>query len=72
MDVRGRKFQQRTQSIIIVGKNMLGRDLERIRFEGTSNKTYVMKNTISTSEYWLDVSLRSASIPAIFALPMLA
>jgi hypothetical protein len=56
---------------MIDGKKMLGRVLERIRFEGTSNKTYVMKNTISTSEYWLEVSLRSTSIPATFAFPTL-
>jgi hypothetical protein len=51
---------------------MLGRVLERARFEGTSKETYVIKKTMSTSEYWLEVSLRSVSIPAIFALPMLA
>jgi hypothetical protein len=36
---------------MIAGKKMLGRVLERMRFEGTSNRTYVMKNTMRTREY---------------------
>lgn len=53
------------------GKNMLGRDLDKIRFDGTSNTTYVTKNTINTKEYWFEVRSRSTSIPATFAFPML-
>ena len=38
---------------------------------GTSNTTYPTKKTTREMEYWFDVRFKSASMPDIFAFPML-
>jgi len=56
---------------MIVGRKIEGLVLARIMFEGTSKKTYVMKNTTNAMEYWSELMLRSSVMPATFAFPML-
>ena len=56
---------------MIVGRKIEGRVFDKIKLLGTSNRTYVMKNTTSDMLYWFESIPRSAVIPATFALPML-